>query len=189
MATLDGNYIDPMNVSARQTGIRWGLIWGLISSLLMILTHFAGLDTINGKNTFLLLIPTLATIGGIIFCISSAQKQHRDEELGGYMTLSRGVLVGLWVGLISGAIVLVFAFFFYSFIAKDFFENMTDGMVQQMEQLGQDGDKVRTQLEESKWRYSPGMLAIQSFFVKTIGGLFWGLIVGLFTKRESNKPF
>ena len=185
MATLDGNYIDPMNVSARQTGIRWGLILGLISSVVSLIMYFTGIME-SGKSTW---ISTLASIIPIVVCIYYAQVQHRDNELGGYMSLGRAVTVALWVGLIAGLIAVAFILFFFNFVMKDFGDVIINRAVEQAEAQGQDADKVRSSMEMMKWFFTPAGISMFAFFGTLFYALLGGLIIGLFTKRESNKPF
>jgi uncharacterized membrane protein YeaQ/YmgE (transglycosylase-associated protein family) len=185
MATLDGNYIDPSNVSARQTGIRWGLILGLISSAVGLIMYFTGLTDYSSSSW----LTFFAGIIPIILCIYYAQVQHRDTELGGYMTLGRGVSVALWVGLIAGLIGMVFSFFLFSFVIKDFAEMIMTKGIENAEAKGQDPEQVRKGMEMMKWMFNPPVMSVFAL----IGNLFWavivGLLVGLVTKKDSPKPY
>ncbi len=185
MATLDGNYIDPTNISARETGIRWGLILGLVSSIVSLIMYFTGIME-SGKSSWL---SFFASITPILVCIYYAQVQHRDNELGGFMSLGRAVTVALWVGLIAGLIALAFSFFFFSFIMKDFASVVMNRAVENAESSGQDADKVRSGMEMMKWMFNPGVMSLFTLFGTLVYALLGGLIVGLFTKRESSKPF
>ena len=185
MATLDGNYIDPTNVSARQTGVRWGLILGLVSASLSFLMYFTGLTDFTSSSWLTFFVSIIP----IVLCIYYAQVQHRDNELGGYMTLGRAVTVALWVGLIAGLIGVVFSFFLFNFIMKDFGETIMTKAVENAEAKGQDPDQVRKGMEMMKWMFNP---AVMSLFA-LLGNLFYaticGLLIGLVTKRESAKPY
>jgi len=187
MATLDGNYIDPTNVSARQTGIRWGLILGLIGVILSLFFYFTGLQDFSGKKPSWL--PWLAITITNCVCIWYAQVQHRDNELGGYLTLGRAITVGLWVCLIAGVISMVYMVFFSTFMVKDLAQTMINGAVENAENSGQDGEKARSRMEMMKWFFSPLGLAVSALIGKLFSGLILGLLVGLVTKRESSKPF
>ena len=105
------------------------------------------------------------------------------------MTLGRAVTVALWVGLIAGLIGVVFSFFLFNFIMKDFGETIMTKAVENAEAKGQDPDQVRKGMEMMKWMFNP---AVMSLFA-LLGNLFYaticGLLIGLVTKRESAKPY
>jgi hypothetical protein len=190
MAVLDNSnsgYIDPKTVSPRPAGMRWGAILGLISVALTLLYMMLGIIDFSGqKSNMLSNIISWAVMIGIFYF---AFKQHRDEELGGFISLGRCVSLGFWISLISGFIGAVFIYVYFGFINPDFMANIMDVAVEQAESRGQDPEQVRQGMEMVGWMFSPGFFAAMGLIMSLIFGLVFSALVGLVVKKEAPRPF
>ncbi|MEM1121688.1 MAG: DUF4199 domain-containing protein, partial [Bacteroidota bacterium] len=90
MAILDENtdIIDQSEVSFMPTALRYGLIGGGIITVLTLLSGVLGLNTstAGGIASFVL------SLGIYIWIVYAAIKHHRDEELGGFITMGRAFI-------------------------------------------------------------------------------------------------
>lgn len=190
MDSLDdqtGGIIDPKTVSPRPTGVQWGLILGLASSVLAIVFLMTGMQDLSGqKSNWLPNVISWAVMIGVLY---TAATQHRDQELGGYITLGRVVSLGLWVTLISGIIGGIFMFFYLNFIQPDFAQTIMQGAMDQAEKKGQDPEQVKKGMEMVGFMFKPWFFAVAGILGSLFFGLIFSLIIGLIVRKEQPRPF
>ncbi len=190
MAILDeqqSGFIDPNTVSFRPTGNKWGLILGLVGAVLFLVFNLTGMMDYSGTKSNI--IPNIISYGAMIAIIYQAIKIHRDEELGGYITLGRCVGLGAWMGLISGVITALFMFVFMKFVQPDFANTIMETAINNAEAKGQDPEKVKQGLEMMSWMFSPGFFAVIGLIGSVIMGVIFSLILGLIMRKEQSRPF
>ena len=190
MAILDEQQtglIDSNTVSLRPTGTKWGLILGLVGAVLALIFNLTGMMDYSGTKSNI--IPNIISYGAMIAIIYQAIKIHRDEELGGYITLGRCVGLGAWMGMISGVITAVFMFILMKFIQPDFANQIMEGAMNNAEAKGQDPDKVKQGMEMVGWMFSPGFFAIAGFLGSILMCVIFSLILGLIMRKEQSRPF
>ncbi len=189
MAILDDSngIIDPKTVSVRPLGTRWGLIWGLVGVVLSLVFTVTGMMDPT-KNTFFSL-PNLLTMAAGITIVYFGLVAHRDTELGGYLTMGRSIGFAVYMSLIAGIISAVYLFVYLNYIAPDFLDKIWEAQMDKAEASGQDPERVRQSMEIAKKFMSPPVMAIFAFLGSAFYGLIWGLLVGLFVKKESPRPF
>jgi branched-subunit amino acid ABC-type transport system permease component len=190
MAFLDEpekGYIDQATVSARPMGMRWGLIMGLVGAALTLVYLMTGL--LDFANPKFFSPASFVSWGVTIGIYYYAFTQHRDTELGGYMTLGRAMLLGFWISLISGIITGIFMYLYTTVINPDFVTQMVDGLVDNAEKKGQDGEAIREGMEKMSFFFSPWYFLFSSILGSLILGVVFSLIIGLIVRRESPRPF
>ncbi len=187
MANLDSIYIDPATVSPRPTGMRWGFILGCISAVLAIVEQMTGMVDYTGtKSNFL---PSLLTWLVVAVCCYMAVKQHRDTELGGYISISRSLGVTFWIGLIAGIISAIAAFIMIKFMMPDMKEKILDAVTTQMENKGQDPEQAKKGVEMMSWMFNPAMIAVFALLGTLFYTLIFGLISALILKKDPPSAF
>lgn len=185
MANLDSIYTDPATVSPRPTGMRWGIILGCISAVLAIAEQMTGMVDYTGvKSNLLPNIITWVVVGG---CCYMAVKQHRDNDLGGYISIGRSLGVTFWTGLIAGIISAVAAFIMIKFMVPDLKDKMMDAVTTQMENKGQDPEQAKKGMEMMSFMFNPAMIAVIALLGTLIYTLIFGLISGLILKKDSPR--
>jgi hypothetical protein len=191
MALLDQpeqGYIEPATVSPRPTGMRWGFIMGLVSVALSLLWHITGMVDFTQQQSMFSLpnaINWAVTLGLFYYAFT----QHRDNELGGYMTLGRAMGLGFWITLVSGIITAIYLYFFLTYMMPDFASTMLDNAAEQAEKRGQDPEVARQQMEKMSWMFSPAFFGVFAILGSLFFGVIFSLIVGLVVRRESPRPF
>ncbi len=168
-------------ISARPTGIRYGLILGLISSVLsavMLMTNMV--DFSGTKSNW---ISNVITWGVSIFVFYKAIETHK-EELGGFISLGRCVTLGFWVGLISGAISAAFMYVYFTLIDASFLEKTMDVMRASMEDKGMSAGDIDKAISMTSWFISPGVMSIFGLISGIIMGIILSFLVGLVVKKD-----
>jgi hypothetical protein len=189
MAILDenNNVIDPQSVSVRPTGNKWGLIWGLVSVVLSLLFMMTNMIDYSGTKSNML--PNIVSWGASAALIYMGIKTHRDQDLGGFISIGRCVTLGSYMGLIAGVIGAIFTFIYFKFIQPDFMSTIMETAINSAEDRGQDPEQVRKGMEMVGWMFSPGTFSIFALIGSVLAGLIFGLIFGLFMKKEAARPF
>jgi uncharacterized protein YybS (DUF2232 family) len=180
MATLDNpmNAPDPGSVSPWPVSMRYGGIIALILVVFGLVLHLSGIsDPANpsGASQVLSCLNYVIMIAGIVMAI----KFHRDKELGGYLTLGRGIGTGSLTGLVIGVISAVWMIIFMMFIAPD----MSDAIKEAAMSQAQPGQEEMTEKMVGYFT-NPYMLAAFSLFGSVLIGFLTGLIGGAILKKE-----
>jgi len=179
MDTLDANnnFPEPSEISPRPTGVRYGVILGLAAIILGGLTYVMGGGDPN------------SSVGGMLGCLSGiisiaimvhGIKSHRDNELGGFMTLGRGMSVSLWMGLVYGVIYSVWNYVLTKFIAPDIMDAALDQIREQVD----DGDTPAEGLEWTETIMNIGTNPIFTFVTALLMILILGFIISLILKKD-----
>ena len=190
METLDNdiNVIDPSTVSSRPAGIKWGLIWGGISVVLALVAYIAGFSDPSSQSLGTYLLGFFGIILSVIMIVM-AIRQHRDEELGGYIRGGRCVSVGLWAGLVYGVVYGIWTIIFTTFIAPDFYDGVNSMLINEYEEAGMADDFIDKMLGWVKMTQGPVGAFISSLLGGTLFGMIISAIAALFMKKKSPGMF
>jgi hypothetical protein len=180
MTTLDNplNAPDPSTVSPMPVSTRYG---GIIAAILIIfglVLHVTGISDPTSQSAAsqaLGCVNYIIMIAGIVMAI----KFHRDNELGGFLKLGRGIGVGTLTGLVIGVISAVWMIIFMKFIAPDMSEAIMDAALEN----AQPGQEEMTE-KMAGYFTNPFMLAGFSLLGSVVIGFLTGLIGGAIMKKE-----
>ena len=186
MSTLDNpnDYIDPSKVSPWPTGSRYGLLAGLVLVVFALVVDLAGLVDYTaqggGSNWIVNIINWGITVAAIVLAV----RQHRDEELGGFISFGRSFNVGFIVSLIIAVITLVWAYVFFSFIEPGLIEEIVAASREQMiEQQGMSEEQAEQGLNMMSWMFTPVMMSVMGGIFSLIAGILFSLVVGAIMKK------
>lgn len=174
--------------SYRQIAMRYGAIWGGASILITLIGYLTDTDpSLPTTGGAIKAVYSILGFGVAIWAVVAAIRQHRDRDLGGYITLGRAVMIGLTAGLVSGAIGALFMLLYTTVINPDFAETMKSAMQAQWEAQGMSDEQIEMASSMSGWVMNPIFL----FFTQLIGGTIIGLIIGLIAGAVMKKeqPF
>ena len=184
MTTLDNpnTYPDPSEVPPWPTAIRYGLIGGLIFIVYGLIGNLTGL----GRPTAGLV--AVAVFGLLVFVLYIgllyfAIRKHRDEDLGGYITIGRSVMVGVVVAILAGIISSVFNYLYMTLIEPDMAATIVEEMREMFESLGMDEDMIEEQLADVASRMNPAKQLIQGLIGSGVMGAIFSLIIGAILKK------
>lgn len=152
MTTLDNpidNLPNPSEVSPQSTIIRYGLIGGMILVVLTLLNFITGFGS-PSSGFGMIAVFTLLTFGTYIAVMVLAVKHHRDNELGGYITLGRAFIVALLASIIMALINTVFTYLYMTVIDPGYIETLADQSRELYENMGMDEAAIDAALGEVK---------------------------------------
>jgi uncharacterized membrane protein YeaQ/YmgE (transglycosylase-associated protein family) len=176
------NPVDPDEVGVGQTAIRYGIIGGLISIALSIASIAMGWN--QPGNSMAMLVGILAFII-LIGVLTFAIKTHRDDDLGGYITLGRAVKVGVLTAIIMGLLGAVFNVVHQTLIDPGYMDTMMEASRTQLEDSGMDDDQIDAALSMTSMFTSPIVTAIFGLISSAVIGAIISLIAGAIMKKEN----
>ena len=184
MTTLDDEHliVDPASVSPWPIAIRYGLIGGLIYCIYTLIGNMSGLTT----GAFGMVASTLSglLVFGIAIClIVFPVKQHRDKELGGYITIGRVITIGLVVTIISMLISNIFNYVYMNFIDPGFVDNMLANMEEMIGEYVPE-EQLEEILIQSRKGFEPATMIKNTLIMTGVFGLIISGIVGLIMKKD-----
>ena len=173
--TQQSPYPDPDQVPVMPLALRFGLIGGLALIVTNLVLHFAGIMDYSTQMNSGAAISTAATLGILIYSITSAIRIHRDEELGGIITFGRCVKVGVLTSAAIGLLVGLFTYFLFTVIDPSIMETIKEMTYESMDEQG---------LSEEEIEAAEGMMGfflgpIWFTFVTIVAHIFYGLIISL----------
>ena len=172
---------DPSQVSPRDTGLRYGVILALAGIIIGIVVYLmGGSDPANaGSSGSLGCLSIIISIAIIVMGI----KAHRDKDLGGFISLGRGMSVSLWMGLAYGVISSIWNYVFTNFIAPESMEAAQEAIDQVRAQV-EDGEAPEWTLSLVENATTLGSNPLFGMIAGLIFVLFFGFFASLFLKRE-----
>ncbi len=152
--------------SSNQTAFKWAIIYVIIAIVIIYAFQFLNIDQTSAAK-YLTYIPFIA----FLFL---AQKEYKDQ-LGGYLTFGQGLGAGFKYAIISGVIMAVFSYLYFTFLSPQIYEQI---LTATRDKLTQDGklssDQIDTTLNFMK-RF--GIISI--VFGSIISAAFFGVIIAL----------
>lgn len=180
--TLDNpnETLDPKSVSAWPVSLRFGVIGALIGIALSMVMYTTGMMDPTQQNWGPFFISLAINFGILYFAV----QQHK-EELGGYISFGRIVLLGLLIGLIMGLISAVWNYIFFAVVAPDIIEMILDNTVTQMQEQGSSDEEIEMAMSFTRPMMQPWFFAIVAVPSTIISMLIIGLISGAFLKQDA----
>jgi len=164
MNSLDENldFIDQTEVPARPLAMRYGGIAALVFIAIQLVLDTTGLINYgSGEGQYYpAILATISTLAILYYAI----KQHRDEELGGYITFGRCVKLGALIGLFSGILIGIFAYAYHGFIRPDIIPTMMEYQQEQLLEQGMSEEQVEQAMSFGAAFTTPLATAISSIF-------------------------
>lgn len=183
MANFDENtdFIDQDDVAAMPTAIRYGGIAALAFIAQQLLVDTLGLvNYATGEGQMISsILPAIITFAVLYFAI----KQHKEEDLGGFITFGRCVKLGALIGLISGVAIGIFAAVYHGFVRPDIMVDSLELQKEKMLEAGQSEEQAEMAIEMSKAMTGPVGLAILSLLSSVFWHALFSLLVGGIMKK------
>ncbi|MEZ4960540.1 MAG: DUF4199 domain-containing protein [Saprospiraceae bacterium] len=182
MTTLDNptQGKDESTVPFLPTAIRYGLIGGLISVVYSLISNMLGFSIPTSIGSWLLSIGLML----IIFFGTSilAIRQHRNKELGGFITFKRAFLTGLVTLVIMAVISTLFGILYITVIDPGFAKDSVGKMEEFLASFGMPEDQMEEQLNKAMEGFTPmGMV------INTAGLLVFDAVIMLIVAAVMKK--
>ena len=152
--------------------------------LVNLVFYVTGMDVEMLSNPAINWLNRILLIGITYYFIYAALRSHRDEDLGGYLSVGQGVGLGTLTGLISGVLSAIWFFIFTSFIATDMMDKIKEVTLEQMQAQGQSAEQAEQGMEMMSFFFTPVFFAIIVVIFSIFFGLLCGLVAGLILKKD-----
>lgn len=168
---------DEKNVSPMPIIIRYGLILGALAILQILLQFTTGAMFTVG------IVSMIVSIVGLVWAV----KAHRNDDLGGQISLGRAFQVAFGAGAISSVIGAIFNYIYVTVINPNAVEQIKQQTEDMMLRMGTPEDVVNQAMEKSAADFDK--MATMSGLVSGVGmGLVMiaviSLIIALIMKRS-----
>lgn len=191
MAILDDPSFDPSfhrpnpeKVSYAQPALRTGAITAGVLAVIGLVFYVSGLSETMIRWKYGNLFNNVLNFGLMFYFIFVGLKAHRKNDLGGYLSVGRGIGFGSLAGLAAGVISAVWTYIFMNWIAPDMSDTIRQVAMQQMADSGLDEDAIENQMKIVEKFMSPGVIAVFVAVFSAIFGFIIGLISGAILKKE-----
>ena len=183
MAILD-NVETPLNennVSIWDNVKKWGLILALIRVVMTLVEH---IFNVTAQGGLVIALDTVLAISLSLTLLYLSLREHRDQELGGFMSFKRAFFLAFIVGLVSSFILVIFNFAYLNYINPSAIEAQIETSKAMMEKFGMPEDKMDAALDKARRDIvSPFSILTGSLFYAFMFAIA-GLIMGAITKKD-----
>jgi hypothetical protein len=180
--------MENQNVSPMPAAMRWGAILGAVGIATSTINFMVGGFSPENQDSVFSKLIQYGMYALIILVLVLAMQQHRDKELGGYMTYGRGLGLGTLIGLFYGIIAALCAFvIFRFFMPADFADKALDMARDKMLERNPSmtDDQVETGLGMARKFMNPPFMALVVFVGGAFICFFFSLIISAFVKKNN----
>ena len=124
----------------------------------------------------------LGIYAGVVY---TAIKKHRDDDLGGHITLGRAFLLGLVACIITGLIGGIAAFVYYNFIDPAAVDQIVETTAEMMEGFGLPEEQLEEAIQGARDGFGFGKLMFNSGIGAAIMGSIVSIITAAIMKKEA----
>jgi hypothetical protein len=170
------------NVSPWPTIFRIGLFGGMIFIVVAMISNLTGFSvptSIGGAIGSLVVSIALAVAVGVW-----AVREHREKDLGGYISFGQALLVGFMALLIASLLNGAFNLLYVTVIDPSYTEAAIQKTAEWMQSMGMSEGDIEAQLSAMEDRLTPGGMLRQTVIGSVIISLVIGLIVGAVMKKN-----
>ena len=174
------NFVNESEVSFMPVVQKYGLILTAASIIYLLLTSIMGMG-----NMVLTFVLSLTLLGAYIATLVLGVKEHRNNQLGGFVSFGRAFLVCFLIIVVSAIISTIFSYIYMVFINPSYIESMKEGMTEMFEKYNLPEEKIAESLKQfDDMKTVSGNLI--SLAKNVGGGAVVALIVAAIMKR--NRP-
>ena len=183
MATIiDDNY-QHNSASVWPTAIKYGLFIALAGIILQVIGDLAGINDYTGQqggagSAYSCLI---YLVGAAL--LVAAVKVVRDQLQGGRISFGKAFGTTAATALIAALVSAVWTFIYFSFINAEAIEMISDTAMQNA-QIDEDQEGAEQVMGFMQSIFTPGGMAIMSFFFMFFANAIIGLIVAAVMKKD-----
>ena len=166
------------------TTVKWGLITGMVYVAFSLVSNLLGVQQGAGGNLGLGMLIGLLQFITTFFTIFLGVKETRNEDLGGYLTLSQGFKTGLKIAFIASLMAGVFTMIYMQFIDPEMADRMMSASEAQMDEMNVPEERRETSLKWTGYMTNPFIMGGFMIVWITFWGMLKGLVAGLILKKD-----
>jgi hypothetical protein len=186
MNTPTNDFIEESTVSFWPVVLKYGVIGGFLAVAYQYINYTTLFSTSSLGSAIGAFLLNLLLYGGLIYF---AMKEHRDQQLGGFMSMGRAIVVGIFTVLIASVFRGIFDYVYVAFIDPEIQLKLSRNLAWLYEMTGLDEDQVQDTIEaveESQEQLRPSIFTAVAgaAFGGAMTGIILSAIVGAFMKRN-----
>lgn len=183
MAILDGSDAPLQEKDVSIWGIvkKWGLISALIGIVFQLIQQVTGVMSQSGT---IIALYTVVSIGVSVAIYVMALREHREQELGGFMSFKRAFYLAFMIGMASTIVVLVFNYIYMNFINPGAMEAQLEMTRSMMEKFGMPEDQLDAAIEKQRASLASPMSMLTGLLGAGVVVAILSLIMGAVMKKE-----
>lgn len=162
--------------------LKSGAIWALIAILISLATYLT-----VGIETGMSITSVLSFIANGLLAVVMlylAMKNHRDQNLAGFLSFGQGMVVGLKTTLIFTLLLIVYNFFFTTFIEPDLAKDIFAEQIEQLEEAGTPDEQIEMTEKMFKIFTNPLVMALMTLLYSFLMGIILSLLAAAIAKNE-----
>ncbi len=173
--------IDEKNVGFSKVVLKWGLISGGVSIAMQLIMQILHIQpSMNAGGVIL----GLVSMGISIAILVMALREHRDGELGGFISFGRAFLVALLVMVLSTLMTATFQYVYFNFINPSALDAQMDAVRKITEKWINDEEQLDKVMEQSRASMTSPMSIVTSTATVAIAGSIVALILAAIFNRK-----
>jgi beta-lactamase regulating signal transducer with metallopeptidase domain len=183
MALLDEpqGFNDESSVSAQPVILKWTAISAAISIIFSLLSTMFGLMA-KGLMSSILAWLVMIAIGIVIYVF--AIREHRDQQLGGFISFKRVFVVVLAIMLLSSLIAQIFSYLYFNYINPSAAEQVADSMRELFESFNMPEDKMEEALTKMVDDLKSPFTIVKGLLGSAVIGSIIAVIMAAIMKKE-----
>ncbi len=157
---------------------------GIIGGIILI--HSFILQIMNANfSTYASVMGIILPVGLLSYCLYS----YRKEYLGGIMTYSKGLGMGVMFSIVYAIIGTAYLIILIKAIDPNYLELAKQAYEEKLLNKGYSEDIIEKTMEFQKRFMTFGFMTIAGFFGTIFMGTIFSIIIMIFLKKEPNDPF
>jgi hypothetical protein len=164
-----------LTITTRSAGIKFGVISGAVGIAIFLIAVVTGANPFEGVWNWV-------NIAVSIVLLFLAQKSFKDAG-DGFMTFGQGMGIGFWYTIVGSVLSIAVMYVYISFVDTDMMEMVFEQQALKMEEQGQSEEAIEIGMEWTRKLFWP-----IAFVFGTLGGLFFALILTIFTHKKNPEP-
>ena len=162
-----------------KSAMTYGFYLGIVLVLYSAILYAIG----QNLNNSLSMVSYVIMAGGIFY----SQKIYRDMELGGYISYSRALGLGVAVMVFASVLLSLYSIILMRYIDPSILDQIRILQEEAMLERGVSEDQIEMMSEMLDITLKPIVLAISGLFAYALVGLFISLVTSIFVKREDDE--
>jgi hypothetical protein len=169
--------MEELEIRPNKTVFKWAAMTALVLILLIYVFYFADVD----QKSYLNYLSYLPFLGGLVMSV----KNHRDEELGGYISFGRAFSTGFRFSSLLSIFMGLFMLIYFKWLNPEVLEQGLIEAENQMLDQGKSSSEIDTAMGMAR-SWGPYFAALGISIMYTLSGAVASLVFAYIFKRE--KP-
>jgi hypothetical protein len=175
--------VSPMNVA-----VKWGLVLGALSIITTTINYLTGTYNPENPNMMMTWLMFFVTLIVVILVLIKAMQDHRDKDLGGYMTYGRGLGVGTLTGVFYGIVSAICVYVVFKFLLPaDYVDRVLEATRNKILERNPNAtdDQIEVGLKFTKMGLDPVMGSIFRMLGNVLFCFLLSLIISAFMRKRN----